>query len=91
MTRQIATFATPYDADRVAPGARPSAVKVIAILVGGDGATPRTAPAAAASSAGAMPGALIEYVVVDHDHRTAIVPAAELIFTDASVQPPRYG
>ncbi|HEY6057728.1 MAG TPA: hypothetical protein VIV06_06835 [Candidatus Limnocylindrales bacterium] len=74
MSRQVATFATPYDADRALAGQRPSAVKVIAIIVAGEDGSTR-----------------IDYVVVDHDHRTAIVPAAELTFTDASVQPPRYG
>jgi hypothetical protein len=77
VSRQIATFSTPYDADRVMPGARRLAVKVIAIVVDGD------EPADG--------GATVLYVVVDHNHRTAVVPAAELTFTDASVQPPRYG
>ena len=78
MSRHVSTFATPYDADRVAPGARPVAVKVIAIIVDEGSAD----PAASVS---------VAYVVVDHDHRTAIVPAGELTFTDASVHPPRYG
>jgi hypothetical protein len=80
MSRHVATFATPYDADRVTPGVRPVAVKVIAIIVDED-STP----------SGGTPAASVAYVVVDHDPRTAIVPAGELVFTDSSVQPPRYG
>lgn len=80
MSRHVSTFATPYDADRIAPGVRPAAVKVIAIIVDED-----------SPSSGVAPASSVAYVVVDHDHRTAIVPAGELTFTDASVQPPRYG
>jgi hypothetical protein len=80
MSRHVSTFATPYDADRVVPGVRPVAVKVIAIIVDEDSAP-----------AGGVPAASVAYVVVDHDHRSAVVPAGELTFTDSSVQPPRYG
>ncbi len=84
MSRHVSTFATPYDADRTTPGGRPVAVKVIAVIV--DEADP-----AAAASAGSTLLSGVTYLVVDHDHRTAIVPAGELVFTDASVHPPRYG
>lgn len=85
MSRHVATFATPYDADRVTPGVRPVAVKVIAIIVDEDPAPSDAVPSGAARASS------VSFVVVDHDHRTAIVPAGELTFTDASVQPPRYG
>ena len=90
MSRHVSTFATPYDADRVAPGVRPVAVKVIAIIVDEDSTPSGGAPSGSGSLGGAAASS-VAYVVVDHDHRTAIVPAGELTFTDASVHPPRYG
>ncbi len=73
MSRHVATFSTPYDADRTTPSGKTS-VKVIAIV----------------TDENADPTGIL-YVVVDHDHRTALVPATELTFTDSEVQPPRYG
>jgi hypothetical protein len=33
----------------------------------------------------------LSFVVVDHDGRGRLVPATQLVFTDDSVMPPKYG
>lgn len=73
----IATFASAIDADLVEPrgGGDKKSVQVIGVALD----DPSTGDQR------------LSFVVVDHDGRGMLVPAAKLVFTDDSVMPPKYG
>jgi hypothetical protein len=72
----IATFASAFDADLVAPdGSGKRAVQVIGVALDD--------PAAGDDR--------LSFVVVDHEGRGRLVPASKIVFTDDDVTPPKYG
>jgi hypothetical protein len=73
----IATFAQAIDADLSKPldESGKRSVQVIGVAL---------------DDPAAGPGRL-SFVVVDHDGRGRLVPAADLLFTDDAVMPPKYG
>lgn len=72
----IATFGSALDADFDQPDTSGKrSVQVIAVAI--------------ADSGGDTSG--LAFVIVDHDGRARLVPAAHLTFTDDSVTPPKYG
>ena len=73
----IATFNSAIDADLTHPEPQTAKRSVQVIGVALDD------PAAGAER--------LSFVVVDHDGRGRLVPATQLVFTDDSVMPPKYG
>jgi hypothetical protein len=73
----ISTFASAIDAD-LAESAESGSRRSVAVI------------GMALDDAGSGESRL-SFVVVDHDGRGRLVPAADLTFTDDSVMPPKYG
>ena len=73
----IATFTSGLDADLIQPESDTGkrSVQVIGIAL--------DEPAAGEER--------LSFVVVDHDGHGRLVPASQLVFTDDSVMPPKYG
>jgi hypothetical protein len=73
----VATFASAIDADLTnpEPSSGKRSVQVIGIALDD--------PVAG--------GERLSFIVVDHDGHGRLVPASQLVFTDDSVMPPKYG